>query len=487
MNIFPKSAIILKMDSPKEKKIKIIDIKKPAIGGEKIIEWQAEENLSESSKQIKTEIIKPKPEDKTEILKELVEKEIEIEKKREKPTESIFKKPTSGEIAHKIQKEKKGKFQFFLAFILVFIFLSGSVYAGVKILPRAEVKIVTKKANWDYGNSVRINPKIADIDVVNRQIPAAIFSEKKNMNISWQATGKKYIEKKASGKITIYNEYSSGPQRLDVNTRFEAPDGKIFRLKSKVIIPGAKIESGKIVASSIEGEIIADKPGEAYNISPVSNFTIPGLKGADKYEKFYGRSQNPMTGGFVGETAYPTEDDIKKAKIFAENQIKNVVETFLLTQLTSENFKAVDGTAQTTIAKEVVNKETDETGNFSVYVEANSSIQAFKEITLLDLMTALANQAIGNGFKLKSYKIDYKPIEIEVKTNLVVLPVDFSGIFLMPLDQNDFMQKVVSKSDTELKSLIFSSPNIEKADISFWPFWVSRVPDDINRIKIIVE
>lgn len=485
MNIFPKSAIILKMDSPKEKKIKIIDIKKPSIGGERIIEWQAEENLSESSKQIKTEIIKPKPEDKTEILKELIEKEIEIEKKREKPTKLIFEKPVAGEIAQKTKKG--GKFQFYFTFILFFIFLSGSVYAGVKILPRAEVKIVTKKVNWDYSNSVRINSKIADIDVVNRQIPAAIFSEKKNMNISWQATGKKYIEKKASGKITIYNEYSSGPQRLDVNTRFEAPDGKIFRLKSKVIVPGAKIESGKIVASSIEGEVIADKPGEAYNISPVSKFTIPGFKGADKYEKFYGRSQNPMTGGFVGETAYPTEDDIKKAKIFAENKIKNVVETFLLTQLISENFKAVDATAQTTIAKEVVNKGTDEAGNFSVYVEANSSIQAFKELTLLDLMTALANQAVGNDFKLKSYKIDYKPIEIEAKTNLVVLPVDFSGIFLMPLDQNDFMQKIVSKSDTELKSLIFSSSNIEKADISFWPFWVSRVPDDANRIKIMVE
>ncbi len=76
-----------------------------------------------------------------------------------------------------------------------------------------------------------------------------------------------------------------------VRTRFLALDGKIFRLTKGITVPGAKIVEGKIIPSSIEAAVIADQPGEAYNIGPVSRFSIPGLKGTPKYEAFYAESK----------------------------------------------------------------------------------------------------------------------------------------------------------------------------------------------------
>ena len=74
---------------------------------------------------------------------------------------------------------------------------------------------------------------------------------------------------------------------------------------------------------------------------PVKLFTIPGLKGTPKYQAFYGESTGNMVGGFIGEVAYPTSDDIKKAKTEREN-LEEVLNTTLLTQI-PKDFKIVDG------------------------------------------------------------------------------------------------------------------------------------------------
>ena len=486
------------MEGFRSKKIKVVDIvKKPELKKEPALEkkQKTKEEPARPEFEFKPEPepeyepgpepkreFRPEPKEKTQILEAIIEKEI----KEEKKPEPRIEEPIIGKL---IPKKRSLRFYVFTGLGLVVLLLAG--YLAVSVLPRAEIRLVAKRSNpdpWTYENPVRINPKIVEIDSVNKQIPAAIFSQSnKNLNISWPATGKKNVERKASGKITIWNEYGSDPQTLVNGTRFETPDGKIFRIQSRVVIPGAKVENGKVVPSSIDADVIADKAGDSYNIGPVQKFTIPGFKDTSKYEKFYGQSKNPMAGGFVGEAAYPTESDIIKAKAAAESQIKSAIETFLYTQANSEDFKLIDGTNQFNVSKEVVNKDADNSGNFSVFIEASGSVQAFKESSLLDLMAALSSSVIGRDFKLKDYHIDYSPIQTDSKTQMVILPIKFSGEYWKLIDVEDFKSKVASKSETELKTIIFSSSNIEKADISFWPFWVSKVPGEPGRIKVSVE
>ena len=194
-----------------------------------------------------------------------------------------------------------------------------------------------------------------------------------------------------------------------------------------------------------------------------------------------------MTGGFVGEAAYPTDKDIKKAKENSENQIKDIINSFLYSQIAMESFKVIEETKQFNILKEVINKNTDESGNFSIFIEAESSAQVFKEEQLLKLMSELARQVIGPDFQIKKYELAYDKIGTDQKTKLAVLPVNFKGNFWKPVDADDFKNKILGKTNEDLKTFIFSSSAIEKADISFWPFWVSNIPKDPKRVKIEVE
>src|SRR3990167_11473072 len=52
------------------------------------------------------------------------------------------------------------------------------------------------------------------------------------------AQGVERVEDKASGTITVYNDYSTAPQKLVKNTRFQTPEGLVFRAPAEVIIPG---------------------------------------------------------------------------------------------------------------------------------------------------------------------------------------------------------------------------------------------------------
>lgn len=364
--------------------------------------------------------------------------------------------------------------------------LGMAAYAVAAVLPRAEVVLVSKKADWAYANTIGAGTNIAEVDPIGRRIPVAVFVEKKTNAFQFPATGAaKNIERKATGRATIYNEFSESTQPLVAGTRLEAADGKIFRLKDRVVVPGATKTGGELIAASIEVDVVADKAGESYNISPVSKFTIPGFAGTPKFEGFYASSKEPMTGGFIGESKYPTTEDIRGAKESAERQMKEVIEAFLATQVVPEGFKVMESSRRFTVIRSVVNEEVSDSGNFSIYIEAEGGVDALKEAQVLELMTELARQAKGDAtLHIKEHTISYGDIAVDTKTKAISLPVDFKGVFWRPIDLGDFKTRIIGKTQDELKAIIFSTDSIEKADVSLWPFWVRAVPNDLERVKV---
>src|SRR3989344_3811533 len=102
---------------------------------------------------------------------------------------------------------------------------------------------------------------------------------------------------KASGSITVYNMYSAAPVRLIKNTRFETPDGLVFRVPTDIVVPGKKGNT----PGQIDVTVASDGSGEKYNVGPVPRFTLPGLKSSpDMFANVYGRSSQTMTGGSSG-------------------------------------------------------------------------------------------------------------------------------------------------------------------------------------------
>lgn len=363
--------------------------------------------------------------------------------------------------------------------------LLGFGVVGAQILPRAEVKIITKKQNWSYQDSI-LADKSASVSVENMVIPGQLFSQKKNLYLKFPASGRRQVEKFAAGEITVYNSYSSEPQTLLEKTRFVSPDGKLFRLAKTIVVPGAKIADGKIVPSGIAADVVADVSGPDYNIGPVKLFTIPGFKGTPKYQAFYGESIGNMAGGFVGEVAYPTAEDIKKAKAAAGEDLEKSLRAVLLSQV-SQEFKVLDSASGYKLLVQNVDEEADPEKNFGIFSEAEIKLMVFKEGDLKDLLLKRAIQENGADFEVKNYTLEYGLTRLDLERGKVAFPVNFKAVLAKKINVEELKKNLAGKSQTELKPTLFSLPGFESGTVSTWPFFVRRVPNSIEKIRVEIN
>lgn len=336
-----------------------------------------------------------------------------------------------------------------------------------RVLPRAEIRIITEKTPWMFNNIVAIEK--------NGSVPSRVIAETKNAQMVFPSTGKKNIAQKARGKIIVYNGYSSQPQQLVATTRFATSDGLIVRLAKNIMIPGAKIESSNITASSIEAEVIADKPGTAYNIGPVAQLTIPGFKGTARFEGFYGEIKIPLSGGFAGESPYPTDQDIVSAK----TKIGSVLREALEAQLdgkSSLEYTIVKGSSQFAVTKTEANNQVNAKGEFSVFAEGKLTTLAFKESDLLGYLAGKMKHELGETHTFKEAKLSYDIPKIDFNLQKMSLPVDLKGMAERPVDIQALRAKVAGATERELKVILFAVPGVERAEVTFWPGYVSRVP-----------
>src|SRR3989338_412417 len=161
------------------------------------------------------------------------------------------------------------------------------------------------------GATVTVYPRTATVEVPARlearlnaplnALAYETFTVTRSATTATPATGTKTVSRQASGIITILNSYSSASQRLIANTRFEAPDGKIYRIRDSITVPGStKKADGTLTAGTIIATIYADSPGEAYNRSAATTFVIPGFKGDPRYNGFSAVSKGAISGGYIG-------------------------------------------------------------------------------------------------------------------------------------------------------------------------------------------
>ncbi len=374
-----------------------------------------------------------------------------------------------------------------LAVFIIFSFLLAGLVAYLA-LPTTEVEITLKKEGISFDLTVVGSKDISQIDQSLNEIPLEELKIEKTESKEFPASGQKELNRKASGQITIYNEYSSVPQTLVATTRFESPTGKVFRISETITVPGAKIEEGKIVPSGLEITVTADQPGESYNIGP-TNFTIPGFKGTPKYAGFYAKSTDSMTGGYVGTVKVVSAEDLEEAKESLAEELRNEVEQALQEQLPADLKMVENGLKEKITDVSDVDQESEgETFN----VEMTFSIQAlfFREADLKELIDLnLVAQIEENKRPVsESQQIDCRETEIDWTSGQVDFDLHVDEEVVWQIDLDQLKEELAGQTEVEVRKYLANQAAIEKAKVSFWPFWVKRIPTQEKKIEIeIVE
>ncbi|PIS13351.1 MAG: hypothetical protein COT67_02160 [Candidatus Tagabacteria bacterium CG09_land_8_20_14_0_10_41_14] len=298
---------------------------------------------------------------------------------------------------------------------------------------------------------------------------------------SLAATGKKIVEKKASGQIVIYNAYSSSAQPFIERTRFETPDGKIYRIQNKIIVPGAKIEEGKIAPSSIETTVYANSAGEEYNID-LTDFTIPGFKGDPRYDGFYARSKTPMAGGFKGEVPIVSEEDETKLK----ESIEKTIEERLWQQAkaqTPEDFVLYSNAAQITFSENQISAR-----DKNIFTMKKEGFLFAYLLNKEGLSRSLVKKYLGEDLvdKVRAYDLDnlkFQMVSLDEKKGTVVFQIQGMVKFVWIIEEEEFKKSLIASSGN-MEKVFKNYPAIEKASVVFKPSWWRFFPNKASKIQI---
>lgn len=372
--------------------------------------------------------------------------------------------------------------------LLIIAGVVGVTVAVASMLPRVTVVLNVEKIPWNFVGSLAVGTEINESGFSGDEIRlrGVSFIERKNVTKSYVASGKEFVERKAKGTIIVYNAYSSEEQPLVATTRFVTPDGKVYRTDRDIVVPGAKIEEGKIVPSSTTVPVTADKAGEAYNIGPVPRFRIPGFQGTPKYDGFYGESVEPMTGGFVGERRVPTDDDIAKARADTLAALKDGVEAALRLSL-PDDITALDGAYRFAVTDEVIDEGASDSDRFTVTVYGEGRVIGFRESELADVVRKRVEDETGVELTARDFKVEYGEPRVNDAGTMLNVAVRIDSVWTRPIDIPAFKKEAQGKNETELKELVFSIPGVQGVEVRFWPIWVSRVPEKESRIIVDVE
>lgn len=327
-----------------------------------------------------------------------------------------------------------------------------------------------------------------DLNISESAIPIQIFQIVKQEIKSFSASGRKELKTKASGLITVYNAYSSKEQTLIKGTRFLSKDNKIFRSTKTIDIPGAVIEEGQIIPSSIKIEVAADQIGPEYNISP-TDFVIPGFQGTPKYAAFYGKSEQPIKGGANGIVTVVIKEDLSKARESLESDLRQKIEKEIKTKIPTNLF-LLDGA----LVSKIIEEKSSEIENaiaekFELTLKISTKALVFNENDARDLINKYLEKKLGEdqvGQK-ETLNINYNNIKASWDKENLTFSLHGEEVIFAKVDSEKLQTRLLGQLRDEMKNILSSWAGIDKSEITFWPIWLKRAPSRLNHIYITIK
>ncbi len=403
----------------------------------------------------------------------------------------VTEKENSFEEEGKEKKKKEGfipsfPYKKFILITAILLFaLSGFLYVYLP-LTKIQLKLASEKQSSEVN--LVIDKSTKEINASGAIVPATEITAEKAISKKYPATGKKNIGTKAQGTITVKNSYSSQTQTLVAGTRFEA-DSLIFITQSDVDVPPSEVDEGDVKAGTANVSVIAENPGDNYNIQP-STFHIPAFSGTARYDKFIGVSTKAMTGGVTKEVKIISEADITSAsasfKEEAETEIKKEGDN-----KKKENLSVDQEGEKVTIGdlsfSKAAGQEADE---FTVSARGTYYALAYDRTAINKMVYEhLKSKTVPNKQILESEltSVDLKIDEVNFEQGKISATAAAVIHLGLKLDDNQLKDEVIGNNKEKAENYLKNLEGVENVEIEFWPGFYKHVTRLKNHIYISTE
>lgn len=356
------------------------------------------------------------------------------------------------------------------------------------ILPRATVTLEVKKYPVTIQETITVSGKTSTVSTSTTPIviPGELLVSRRTIEKTFTASGREAVTTRSAGTLTVVNTFNSTPQTLVANTRFESPEGKVFRLVERVTVPGTSTVQGTVTPGRVSVRVVADEPGSTYNVASSTGWRIPGFQGTPKYVAFFAEAPLPMTGGASGERGAPTTAELAAARKEVGTALSEALEGELRITLDG-SLTLIPGATLFTLTRDEVHVTPSGENTFSVFQEGELRAFVFRAETVRSAIASRVRGTIPSEFAVRTATIRYGTPTVDSAGQSLTVSVEGSMLFEPEMNESAVISTILGANEEKLKTVITSLPGVERARAALWPFWVTNVPNVARRVTITIQ
>lgn len=381
------------------------------------------------------------------------------------------------------QRRKHGRWGIWIAALAALIVVGGA--GALMLFPSTTIDVTPHTQTVPFDPTTQFTA-VPENGTVPGSITYAVTTQSFDDSAVVAANGVEHVDEKATGVITVYNSYSASPVRLIKNTRFETPDGLVFRIPASVDVPGKK----GTTPGSIDVTVFADQTGVAYNVGPITRLTLPGLKSTpDMYAGVYAKSDAAFTGGFSGDRPAVAQATLDAAVSEVRSRLNE--KAMQLAQSVPEGSIAFPGLIS--ISYESLAPTTESDGSVRIHEKATVMMPVFPEGAFSQsIAQAVSANAEGQSISLRfadgvaaSTSSALSPSDLGQKP--LVFSLSGTGQLVWNVDADALKEALAGREEAAFQTIVQGFPAVEEAKARITPFWKHTFPTDPAGIAITVE
>jgi hypothetical protein len=355
-----------------------------------------------------------------------------------------------------------------------------AVFLVALLLPKANINLVVKAEKISHDFNFKVNKNIVSADANN--IPGEILESTPEGTKKAQASGKKEVGTKASGKITVFNSYDSNVHSYPAGTKFTS-GGKNFLANSSFSVPGATVVGGEINPGQVTVTVTAEAIGEEYNLAPAT-YTISGAPAQ------ISGSGAAMTGGSKKQVTVISQNDVDSTKNALIEELKNKALEELKGKVTQEQELLDKALGVEVLESKTTPAVGEEATEFETKIRLKVSAFIYKKADFEKLSNDNFSQEISGDkvlVSLDSAKLTKEVTNLDIASGIMEVSVSGEGLAGPKLDEKKLKANLAGMRKQEAEEYLSGFNEIDSVQIHFWPFWVKKIPALEKSIKIQIS
>jgi hypothetical protein len=360
-----------------------------------------------------------------------------------------------------------------LAVLLIAFLVWALFFAG-----KATIAITAKTNAVNLDKVLQLNPA-ATLDADQGVIKPVTQQIKKTSSVDFDATGKKDVGEKATGTVSLTNNDESDPVFVPAGSTFTTATGRQFTSNADVTIAGFYRKSGVDYPGKGTVAVTAAAIGEEFNVgaqSLVSNDVTIGASFA-----------MATSGGSKRQVTVVSDDDIAKAKEQLGAQNADQVKKDLKKQFKSDVI-VINESFKTDAANPVsAPKVGEEATRAKLTAETTFSLTGVGRDDLKKVFDAITNARIQDKFNQKIYESGDNSVQFSQFTaadgGVSSVKAQSTAQVGPKIDDKQLATQLKGKRSGEIVQQVEAIEGVEKVDVKFSPFWVTKAPA-AEKIKI---